>query len=195
MAAPRPESRKARAMSRQVVLALPAWVRRRLGVRPGQVVYFHRHRTGEVVLSMRERRAPGQPGRVDLEADLAAVVTERDQWKAQALAQEHGDYREGYAQGHAAGLHAGLKVGERVDVVLRELAGYAKALDRQLVTTRPRAFRRPPSRRATEVVTIPLLSAPSPSEVEVERGADTSGQPAPGVPLEAEACSERDGAV
>ncbi len=145
----KPEARTVRSVSRQVVVALPTWVQRRVGVAPGTLMYFHRHRAGEVVLSVKPRRVQGTPGRGDLEAELAAAMRERDEYKRQALASERGDYREGHAHGYMAAIRQYGALTDRLDVVLdvvKELRGRVPPL---------RVARRARPPRAVEVVTLP----------------------------------------
>jgi len=55
----------------QQLVALPPDVRARLGVIPGQWLYFHLGRKGEVVVSTSPARAGGKPPTAALEGELA----------------------------------------------------------------------------------------------------------------------------
>ena len=109
-------------MSRQVVVALPGWVRRRLGVEPGAEVYWHRHRAGEVVMSAKEHRGAGQPGRHDLEEELTRVIAERDQYKRYALGLELGERRAVFAQGYEASVAHEIPLRVRLDRLAGDVA-------------------------------------------------------------------------
>lgn len=109
-------------MSRQVVVALPAWVRRRLGVEPGSAVYWHRHRAGEVVLTVKADRASGPPGRQDLEEELARVMAERDGYKRQALGLELGERRAVFTQGYERALSNTIPVDVQVEQLRAQVA-------------------------------------------------------------------------
>jgi len=124
MADRKPEARKVRAMSRQVMVAVPAWVLKRLGVRPGAEVYWHRHRTGEVVLAAKIERGAGQPGRADLEAELAHVIAERDALKRALTGHDLAERREVFASGFS---HA-LKHTIPLDVQLAQLRAQVQEL-------------------------------------------------------------------
>jgi len=57
----------------QQLVALPPELRERLGVIPGQWLYFHLGRKGEVVISTSAARAGGKPPTAGLEEELAQV--------------------------------------------------------------------------------------------------------------------------
>ncbi len=58
----------------QQLIALPPEVRARLGVIPGQWLYFHLGRKGEVVVSTSPARAGGKPPTADLEEQLSRAL-------------------------------------------------------------------------------------------------------------------------
>lgn len=144
----KPEARKLRAMSRQTMVALPAWALRRIGLRPGGVVYFHRHRDGELVLSAKAHRPPGQPGRHDLEEELAQTTAERDELKRGWAALTTGDDRARAAQIYMQALRVMLPIESRLDA----LTAAVEALRARTPATRrrgaPRAARPAPSSSA-----------------------------------------------
>ena len=144
-----PEARQVRKMSRQVMVALPAWVRRRLGVEPGAEVYWHRHRAGEVVLAAKVDRRAGNPGRHDLEEELTRVTAERDQYKRYALGLDLGERRAVFAQGYEASLKQEIPLRARLD----RLAG-----DVAEILAHVRPVRRA-HRRRVETVPAPVLEA------------------------------------
>jgi len=164
-------------MSRQVVVALPAWVRRRVGVEPGAEVYWHRHRAGEVVLSAKEHRAAGQPGRHDLEEELTRVTAERDQYKRYALGLDLGERRAVFAQGYEASLKQEIPLRARLD----RLAGdVAEILAHVRPTRRAHRPRKPPP---TETAPGPdTYPGPTPSPPSSSEGAGASGGEAPQAP-------------
>lgn len=57
----------------QQLVALPPELRERLGIIPGQWVYFHLGRKNEVVLSTSPARAGGKPPTASLEAEVAEL--------------------------------------------------------------------------------------------------------------------------
>lgn len=140
-----PEARKLRAVSRQVMVAVPRWVLSRLAVEPGDDVYFHRHRAGEVVVATKRGRVAGQPGRRDLEDELAHVTAERDRFKRGWLGKDQGTARARAAQIYGQALHVVLPIEDRLAEVTAKLDRLA-ALVEQL----PGARRRRGARRAVE---------------------------------------------
>ena len=124
----KPEARKLREVSRQAMVAVPAWVRRRLGVGAGDDVYFHRHRGGEVVLSSKPTRSAGTMGRRDLEEELAGVGAERDDWKRQALGKGSAQGRADYNLLASQLFRHGLPLSRQLD----ELLALVRALSTQL---------------------------------------------------------------
>jgi hypothetical protein len=137
----KPEARKLRKMSRQSMLALPAWVLRRLAVSAGAPVYFHRHRAGEVVLSAKEHRGPGRAGRHDLEEELAQVIAERDEMKRGWAALTTGDERSRAAQVYMQALRVMLPIEARLDVLTAAVEALAAGIS-QLPGARQRRARR-----------------------------------------------------
>ncbi len=125
-------------MSRQVVVALPAWVRRRLAVAPGADVYWHRHRAGEVVLAAKPDRLAGQPGRRDLEEELTRVMAERDEYKRQALGLELGERRAVFAQGYAASLKQSIPLEAQLVHLRTDVGEVLAILKRRRAPRRPR---------------------------------------------------------
>jgi hypothetical protein len=169
-------------MSRQVVVALPSWVRRRLAVDVGAVLYFHRHRGGEVVVTAKEHRGAGQPGRRDLEEELTRTIAERDQYKQQALGLELGERRAVFAQGYEASLRQEIPLRSQLLLMREQLAEV-------LAYVRPprrahRAREAGPARRVDDAGSVDAYPSPSPpsSPSPIDGGADTSGAAPPGVP-------------
>jgi hypothetical protein len=173
-----PEGRMVRRVSRQTVIALPPWVCRRLAVGPGVVAYFHRHRGGEVVLTTKEHRGAGQPGRRDLEEELTRITEERDLYKQQALAQDAGSLRAVFGQGYEAALKREIPVTvqlQRIAEQLAELRAYVRP---------PRRAHRPTDRsRSRDVVVAGSIDEqPSPSPAPSPASVDGGGAGAGGVP-------------
>ncbi len=179
----------------QWLIPLPARARAHLGIIEERPVFWHVRRRGELVLSLSSTRTGGHPLALDLGRQLQAREREIERLRAQLAAKPLAEVRQQEAQLVLQAARMTIPLGNRLAAVegqLRELVARLALTPRRRRAPGPRS---PRPGRVTEVVTAPLLSSSPPSEVEVERGADTSGQPAPGVPLESEACSERDGAV
>ncbi len=176
-------------------VSVPAAVRDHLGLVPGGRLYWHVVRRGVVAVT-----ASGHvvAGRRMTSADCsqcaayrAEVLKLRQQLQTSMLPSLHEVTNAAVMQATRLTIPLGGRLAA-VEELLREVLVRLGFPPRRHHAPRLRSPRAP---RGAEVVPAPLLSSPPPFEVEVERGADTSGQPAPGVPLEAEACSERDGAV
>lgn len=119
---PKPEARKLRRVNRQTMIALPTWVRRRLGARPGVTLYWHGHRKGEVVLTAHEARPRGQAGRADLENELREVTAERDSLRQSLSGHDLAERREVYAAGAMQGIRAVGPLSAQLDYLVREVA-------------------------------------------------------------------------
>ncbi len=190
-----PEQRHVYRAGHSVVVPLPRSVREHLHADAGDALYFHTARSGEAVLSKRPRRVGGGPEGLGLARQLDAARAEVERLKRRLAARPSRLLNEGRATGWHDALRADYGIGAQLAQIQGALVELIEHVANLPGGRRRRARRPAPQESATEVVTAPLLSSPPPSEVEVERGDDRSGQPAPAVPLEAEACSERDGAV
>jgi bifunctional DNA-binding transcriptional regulator/antitoxin component of YhaV-PrlF toxin-antitoxin module len=175
MSTPRaPEARMLRRVSRQTMVALPAWVRSRLGVAPGSVVYWHGHRKGEVVLARHEQRSRGPAGRGDLGSELRDVIAERDQLRQALSGHDLSERREVYAAGAMQGIKVAGPMVAMLEMVLADVRALRDEVAR-LPGARRRAYLRPmPSRRRrVESVTLPdEIPSPSPSPSPVLSGGD-----------------------
>jgi hypothetical protein len=108
----------------QQLVALPPELRERLGVIPGQWLYFHLGRKGEAVLSTSPARAGGKPPTASLEADLERARARIDQLQRKLVAQPAALFTE-WATQHAMrrlGVQlSGLPVVEAINDRLRRL--------------------------------------------------------------------------
>lgn len=159
MSAPRaPEGRTLRRVSRQTMVALPTWVRSRLGVRPGSVVYWHGHRTGEVVLARHDKRTRGRAGQRDLEAELRQVIDERDRLRQALGGHDLSERREVYAAGAMQGMRIAGPTALLLETIQRELTTVRELVQR-LPGARVRSVRRVSRLRGRRVE-----GAPGPDE-------------------------------
>lgn len=137
----RGEPRKLRRTNRQTMVALPAWVRRRLDGAAGDVVYWHGRRRGEVVLAAHAELPRGPAGRADLEEELRVAVAERDSLKQALTGHELGTHREVYAAGAMQGVRIAGPVTAQFDAIMRLLTRVLERVE-QLPGSRVRRDRR-----------------------------------------------------
>lgn len=96
-----PESgqREARRKGSGWVVALPAFVRRRLGITEPRPVYWHLARKGEAVVSITQTRRTGAPDTTSLHKELEEAKRLVEHLRQRNVSREHALYAEGYALG------------------------------------------------------------------------------------------------
>jgi len=97
------EQRHVFLLSRSLVVALPAQVRKHLGVGRGDAVYWHLRRGQEAVLALVDARVGGHPEGMTLARKLAAALAEVARLTQRNEARDRTMYAEGYNVGY---LHA-----------------------------------------------------------------------------------------
>jgi hypothetical protein len=178
----RMNARTLRRMSRQFLVAVPPWAVKWLGAAPGASLYWFRNRRGEVVLSARERRGAGSPGRHDLDQELARVTAERDDYRRALTSHDLAEQRQVYAGGVMQGMKLGGPSAVLLETIQRELAALRDQVARLPGARRSRPLRAVrPRRRPVEALTLPdAIPSPSPSpSVESSGGAAASGEERP----------------
>jgi len=146
----------------QQLIALAPEVRARLGVIPGQWLYFHLGRKGEVVLSTSPARAGGQPPTAALENDLRAAREQIAHLEARLRGWPLAELRAGAAQGVLQSLKTMEYPGGSLYEIARALDDIRAALKLRRVT--PRAPRQRAPVRQVETVDAPVLVTPSGEE-------------------------------
>lgn len=143
----------------QQLVALPPEVRDRLGVIPGQWLYFHLGRKGECVISTSPARAGGQPPTASLERDLQAARERVAYLEKRIEGGSLATLREGAAQGVLQALKAMDYPGGTLFEIGRTLDDIRAALG--LTPRLRRARRAREAKRPTETAPAPVLEAPS----------------------------------
>lgn len=142
----------------QQLVALPPEVRDRLGVIPGQWLYFHLGRKGECVISTSPHRAGGQPPTASLERDLQAARARVAYLEKRIEGGSLATLREGAAQGVLQALRAMDYPGGTLFEIGRALDDIRAALGLSPRRRRARRVRAPA--RAVETAPAPVLAAP-----------------------------------
>lgn len=141
----------------QLLVALPAVVRRHLDLSPSAVVYWHVSRNGEVTLSLAERRPGGRPS---ADADCARCEErQRELVRLRGLlhSRDAADGARYFGQGYQAAIRHHGNLDAKLDTALdhlRELLGRAP---RRRPHRKPQAA--PSGRDVVEVVATPKLEA------------------------------------
>jgi hypothetical protein len=120
-----------------MLVAFPARARRALALAPGQSIWFHYPRTGEVVVAIREARTGGKPP-----ADLPCPHCDRRErelieLRARVDAKEGGASRQYFTQGYEQAVQHYGSLADRLDAQ-REVLRDVRVLLRELVTRRRR---------------------------------------------------------
>jgi hypothetical protein len=177
------ESRHVLGRRGQLLIALPATVKRGLGLTAGALVFWHVVRKGEAVLALDEKRAGGRPR---AEASCSRCEERERELMRLRNALQSRDAADGaryFGQGYQAALRHEGSLGDRLDVALdflRELLGRKRA----------RGSRRP----GREEKSSPPMETPAASDERpppdpprppalVEGGEVASGAQPPGHPL------------
>jgi bifunctional DNA-binding transcriptional regulator/antitoxin component of YhaV-PrlF toxin-antitoxin module len=162
----------------QLLLAVPAEVRKLLGVGVGSGVYWHVTRKGEAVVATRPTRGAGRGFDPDQARELERARQELVKLRARVTARPLRVFNEGYAQGRQAHMGELVKLTAAQRVLLAELRELADVVAQLAAWVRaPGALRGPRRRRSrpVEPVPAPVLSAPG-----AAAGAGTEGDAAPG---------------
>lgn len=163
-----PESgrREVRVKRGSWIVALPAFIRTRLGLTEPGPVYWHRGRPGEVVLTTRPTRTGGAPDTKGLVRELAdaqrliARLRQRDESKLRAM------YAEGYAHGYQTGVEVTMKPHQRRAQEVRRRKLWAHAFAGAATTQQPKVGE--VTRRKVEPAPAPVLHAPAEQEASAE---------------------------
>ncbi len=170
------EQRHVFLLNRSHVIALPAAVLQKLGVRRGQALYWHTTRKAEAVLSPEARRAGGHPEGLTLQRELAAERAEVVRLRQRNEARDRTMYAEGYNVGYLMAQERFTNPkGESAERQRRRWI-YAYAFPDAGKTPPPPTKRGGSRRRKVQTMPAPILSPP-----ETLGGADTSGGEAPQV--------------
>jgi hypothetical protein len=144
----------------QQLVALPPEVRTRMEVIPGQWLYFHLGRKGEVVLSTSPARAGGQPPTATLEVALSKARARIDELERKLAGGFEAARRDVWNELAASRFRVQLKGVPALDAINDRL----RRIEDQLAIRRGpwsyRAKRAAPSRssRPVETVDAPVLS-------------------------------------
>ena len=168
----------------QTLVSIPKEVRKRLGLRPRALVYWHLTRGGEAILSPKPVRKGGRPPDVRLQDELTAALAENDRLRGEL--RELPGKIQAQAWRHRAMQHLAVELnGLPVLEVMNERLGRIEA---ELGVRRgPWKYRAKRARPRTEVVPGPdQLPSPSPSpDVALSEGeALAPGPSVPGQPIE-----------
>lgn len=159
----------------QHLVALSPEVRARLGVIPGQWLYFHLGRKGEVVLSTSPARAGGKPPTAGLEEQLATAQAVVAELRQRGESRDRAMYAEGYALGRQDQAEMDVKpTGKRASELLRHRLRHrtwAARVPEGYVEVEKAAGRK--RARPVEVVEAPVLVLPE------GRAADETPRPDP----------------
>ena len=173
-----PEARKPYKHGDSQVVALPRSVREHLGVEPGDHVYFHAVRGGEVVLAATSERRGGRPEGLALVRQLAKAKQRIRSLEERVRVIREAAWNEFRAAeaGRVVKLHlSGVPELNAIHEQLRDISAQLG------LRSRPRWSRRPRGRRRVETVpgpdSVPLPGAPSSPSAQVpEEGAAPARQ-------------------
>jgi hypothetical protein len=159
----------------QLLIAIPPEYRRQLRAAPGAVLYWHPHRDGEAVVSVKHARKGGKAPHPVKSAAVAALEAEVTRLEKRLEQQRSSIWNEYASQEYMRRLHIELKGIPELTVINDRL----RRIEEQLGMRWPLRLRRPArqvsERRGTEVVELPPQPEPVPSAEVRPGGADASG--------------------